>query len=163
MTVEPDALRIVMRRWTTGVTLVTSCHEGAIHGMTVSSFTSVSLAPPLVLVSLERVARTHQMVSDSGRFAVAMLAADQRELSDRFAGRIADDMDRFEGVAFDTTPSGCPIPEGCLSYVDCRVVATHPAGTHTVFIGEVTVANVLREAAPLVYFDRDYRWLEDLS
>lgn len=161
MTVEPDVLRMVMRRWTTGVTLVTTSHQGAIHGMTVSSFTSVSLAPPLVLVSLERAARTHQMVSESRRFAVAMLAADQQELSDRFAGRIADDLDRFEDLAFESAPSGCPIPEGCLSYLDCRVVATHDAGTHTVYIGEVDVANVLREAPPLVYFNRDYRWLKD--
>ncbi|MGA9534087.1 MAG: flavin reductase family protein [Anaerolineales bacterium] len=163
MTVEPDVLRIVMRRWTTGVTLVTSCHEGAIHGMTVSSFTSVSLAPPLVLVSLERAARTHRMVLESRRFAVAMLAADQQELSDRFAGRVADELDRFDGVPFERAPSGCPIPEGCLSYLDCTVVATHDAGTHTVYIGEVDDANVLREAPPLVYFDQDYRWLEDLS
>jgi flavin reductase (DIM6/NTAB) family NADH-FMN oxidoreductase RutF len=162
MTVEPDVLRIVMRRWTTGVTLVTSCHQGTVHGMTVSSFTSVSLAPPMVLVSLERSARTHQMVADSGHFAVAMLAADQQDLSDRFAGRIADELDRFEGVAFERAPSGCPIPEGCLSYLDCTVVATHDAGTHTVFIGEVDVANVLREAPPLVYFDRDYRSLGSL-
>jgi flavin reductase (DIM6/NTAB) family NADH-FMN oxidoreductase RutF len=163
MPVEPDVLRIVMRRWTTGVSVVTSIDGEEQHGMTVSSFTSVSLVPPLVLVSLERTTRTHQLVAGSERFAVAVLAEDQRELSDRFAGRVADDLDRFEGVEFERTPSGCPIPQGCLSYLDCRVVATHDAGTHTVFIGEVEAANLLREAPPLVYFDRDYRGLSDTS
>lgn len=146
-----------MRHWASGVSLVTSRVDDRIHGMTVSSFASLSLTPPLILVSLERTTRTHGMVGESGVFAVAFLAEDQRDLSDRFAGLSPDDADRFQEVPYSSTSNGCPVPEGCLAYLDCEVTDTHDAGTHTVFIGEVTGGEVLREAPPLLYHNRDYR------
>jgi len=161
MTINSEELRQVMRSWTTGVSLVTSRHDGTRHGMTVSAFTSVSLEPPLVLISLERTTRTKRLVDASSRFAVAILAEDQRELSDRFAGRVADDGDRFEDVPTLETPSGCPIPEGSLAYLDCQVTTTYQGGTHTIFLAEVLSAEVLRRAAPLVYFNQDYRSMLD--
>src|SRR3972149_5639940 len=86
MTVSGNHLRRLMRKWATGVTLVTAMDSNGPHGMTVSSFTAISLEPPLILVALERGARTHQMVEQVGRFAVAILRAEQRELAKRFAG-----------------------------------------------------------------------------
>lgn len=150
-----------MRRWASGVSLVTSNAGGRIHGMTVTSFAALSLDPPLVLASLRRTTRTHQMVSESGLFAVALLAQDQEQLSIRFAGLTADEGDRFQGLSYSSTPNGCPVPAGCLAYLDCEVSATHDAGTHTVFIGEVQSGEVLRQAAPLIYHNRDYRLLEE--
>ncbi len=161
MTIDSDRLRALMRQWASGVSLVTSRTDDRIHGMTVSSFTSLSLSPPLVLVSLERTTRTHGMVTDSGAFAVAILAADQQDLSDRFAGMAPDDIDRFRDISYTLTPNGCPIPDGCLAYLDCRVTAIHDVGTHTVFIGEVMSGEPLREAPPLVYFNRGYRSITD--
>lgn len=161
MAIDADKLRTVMRRWASGVSLVTGRHDGEIHGMTVSSFTSLSLEPPLVLVSLERTTKTHRIVAASQHFLVAVLAEDQRSLSDRFAGRVADEQDRFEGVPHWMASSGCPVPEGSLAYLDCKVSGSHDAGTHTVFIGEVQRADILRQAPPLIYFDRDYRNLTD--
>lgn len=157
MTFDPDSLRTVMRRWASGVSVVTGRHDGEIHGMTVSSFTSLSLTPPLVLVALEQTSRTHQIVTASQRFLVAILAEDQKSISDRFAGRVADDLDRFEGIEYWQADSGCPVPAGSLAYLDCQLTASHDAGTHTVFIGQVQQADVLRQAPPLLYFDQHYR------
>ena len=160
MPVDPEALRLVMRTWATGVTIVSTELEAVRHGMTVSSFTSVSLDPPLVLVSLERGTHTHRMLERSGIFAVTVLGEGQQAMSDRFAGRQQDGEDRFAGLDTFTLASGAPFISGGLAYFDCRVVSTYQAGTHTVFIGEVLAVQAGDEtAAPLLYHDRDYRQL----
>ena len=89
-TVDSEQLRQTMRAWTSGVTVVTATHAGARHGMTVSSFTSVALDPPLIIISLQVNSRTHALISQARSFAVTVLSADQQEISDRFAGRVAD-------------------------------------------------------------------------
>ncbi len=157
MTSTSESLRSVMRHWATGVTLVTALEDGKPHGMTVSSLTSVSLSPPLILVCLERGTRTEGMVRRSGRFVVNILAADQQDLSDRFAGRIAGGRDRFAGVSNFPAPSGLPIVEGCLAYLDCTLASVYQAGTHAIVLGEVRSARKLREGSPLVYFNGGYR------
>jgi len=157
--IEPESLRHIMRQWATGVSLVTSVADGFPHGMTVTSFTSVSLQPAIILVSLEKSTRTHRMVERGKVFAVALLAEDQQDLADRFAGRIADNEDRFAGLTYTSAASGAPIPAGCLAYLDCRVAATYSAGTHTLFLGEVLAGEVRRQAPPLLYYDRAYRSL----
>jgi flavin reductase (DIM6/NTAB) family NADH-FMN oxidoreductase RutF len=159
MGVDAQTLRRAMRLWATGVTVVTALSDGQKHGMTVTSFTSLALEPPLVLVSLEQLARTHDMVERSGRFGVTILAHDQQEISDRFGGRIDDSLDRFEDLETETLRSGVPFVKGGLAYFDCQVVAMHPAGTHTLFIGEVIAARINRRAVPLLYFNRDYQRL----
>ncbi len=161
MPVAPDDLRRAMRYWGTGVTLVTSANGQSRHGMTVSSFTSVSLSPPLILVSLSNDARTREMIMQSQRFAVSVLAEDQRELADRFAGRVADSADRFEGVQHKLSDLGNPIPDGCLATFDCRVAEIYEAGNHSILIGQVENLEVGRDAPPLLYYDRDYRKLEE--
>jgi flavin reductase (DIM6/NTAB) family NADH-FMN oxidoreductase RutF len=158
---DPDALRDALRFWTTGVSIVSARHESGVHGMTVNSFTSVSLEPPLVMVSLEKITRTHGYVQAAGAFAVTILSAEQRALSDRFAGRETEHDDRFEGIEFFTLETGSPILNGGLAFFDCRVKSAHSAGTHTLFIGEVLAAGSANQA-PLVYFNRDYRRLADL-
>jgi len=160
MSLDPETLRRAMREWTTGVTVVTTCLDGQQHGMTVNAFTSVSLEPPLVLVSLERTTRTHGLVERAGIFGVTILAEDQREVSERFAGRVSDRADRFAGLEVDTLVSGVPFLRGGLAYLDCRVVQRIPAGTHTLFIGEVIAAQGDGGGAPLVYLNREYRRLE---
>ena len=157
MTVSAQQLREVMRAWATGVTIVTAAHEGQTHGMTVSSFTSLSLKPPLVLVSLERGTRTHDLVVQSERFAVTILAHDQQELSNRFANSQTESEYRFGDVATHELVSGAPVLSDGLAFFDCKVTATHDAGTHTVFIGEVLVAETRAPEEPLLYFNQGYR------
>ena len=160
MTVDPEALRMVMRAWATGVTVVATELDGVRHGMTVSSFTSVSLDPPLVLVSLEHATQTHRLLERSGVFSVTLLSNTQQAVSDRFAGRQLDGEDRFAGLETFSLVSGAPLIRGGLAFFDCRVVSTYPAGTHTVFIGEVLAVQGGDQAAePLLYHDRDYHQL----
>ena len=154
-----EDLRVLMRNWATGVTLVTASDGDGPHGMTVSSFTSVSLEPPWILISLERTARTHRMVEETRVFGVSILSEAQRELAERFAGRVADAEDRFTGVDFELTANGVPFVHGSLAFLDCRVVQAFPAGTHTLFVGEVLDGRQSQNALPLVYFQRDYRRL----
>jgi flavin reductase (DIM6/NTAB) family NADH-FMN oxidoreductase RutF len=159
MTVSGDDLRSWMRQWASGVTLVTA-HDGrGPHGMTVSSFTSLSLDPPLVMISLEQGSRTHQMVRQGGCFAVVMLRADQQDLAERFSGGVADGDARFNGIPFRRSAGGAPIPDQRLAYLDCRVVDSHSAGTHTIFIGQVTGGEAADSGAPLLYYNRGYRRL----
>jgi flavin reductase (DIM6/NTAB) family NADH-FMN oxidoreductase RutF len=156
---DPDGLRDALRFWTTGVTIVAAAHDGNRHGMTVNSFTSLSLNPPLVSVSLEKVTRTHQLVESAGKFAVSILAEDQRSVSDRFAGRETDAGDRFTDLDTWSLVGGSPILRDALAYFDCEVTASHDAGTHTLFIGKVLACGQQgdRNKDPLVYYNRGYR------
>ncbi len=163
MAVSGDAFRDVMSHWATGVTVVTTCHEGEIHGMTVNSFSSLTVEPPLVLFCADHSAHTYGLVEASGVFAVNVLSADQEELSNLFAGRYPErDADRFAGVAYRQGVTGAPILEDSLGYLDCRVVARYPQGTHTIFVGAVAAAELLQpEVPPLLYYHRRYRQFLD--
>jgi len=155
---QPDGLRAALRFWTTGVSIVAASHGDTTHGMTVNSFTSLSLDPPLVSVSLEKVTRTHQLVDETGAYAVTILSEEQRALSDRFAGRDSEHSRRFDGVETFTLETGSPILREGLAFFDCRVVSRHDAGTHTLFIGEVLACGQFSDSGqPLVYFNRGYR------
>lgn len=159
--VDSDALRQAMRQWATGVVIVTSTHNGVTHGMTVSSFTSVSLTPPQVLISLAQETRTHALVKKSHCFGVSILSAGQQDISNRFAGRIPDEQDRLEGLETLTLVTGAPLLSDSMARFDCRVIATFTSGTHTLFIGEVLAAQSREDAKPLLYYNRDYRTLSE--
>lgn len=154
MTLDPEQLRNAMRAWTTGVTIVTATHEGQRYGMTVNSFTSISLDPPLVSVTMKQLTHTHELVQKSGEFAVTILSADQGNLSDRFAGKITDLKDRFEGVETETLVIDAPLFKGGLAYFNCRVVNSTPIGENTLFIAEMIAARGNGEGDPLVYHNR---------
>jgi flavin reductase (DIM6/NTAB) family NADH-FMN oxidoreductase RutF len=164
MSVDPDSLRSALRRWATGVTVVTSEYNGLRHGMTVNSFTSLSLSPPLVMVSLEQKTRTHNLVRQSSSFGVTILSEEQQQIADRFAGRDTENIDRFKGLEIIKLVSGAPFLAGGLSFLDCRVVSIQGVGTHSIFIGEVIA--VLKEPAtggaglPVIYYKRAYRKLQ---
>ncbi|MDX9990562.1 MAG: flavin reductase family protein [Anaerolineales bacterium] len=160
MPLDPDLFRQAMRSWSTGVAIVTSIHENIWHGMTVSSFTSLSLTPPQVLIALAQQARTRPLIAASGIFGVSILASDQSEISDRFAGRVPDNRDRFQGLETFSLETGAPFLRGGLACFDCRVVNTLNSGEHTIFIGEVLAAETFGEHQPLIYFDRQYRQLQ---
>lgn len=160
-TLDSEQLRQSMRAWASGVTVVTASHAGEQHGMTVSSFTSISLEPPLIMVSLQTDSRTHRLVSQSNAFAVTILGADQQEISDIFAGRVPDTEDRLAGVETETLHSGIPLIKGGLAYLDCRVTQAIPVGSNTLFLAEVIAARGNGEGNPLVYHDRQYHKLDN--
>lgn len=159
MTIDPQKLRHLMRSWATGVAIVTAGSHESSHGMTVSSFTSVSLTPPIILVSIEATTRTHQIIQRETRFAVSILQASQEELSNRFAGQVPDTDNRFAEGLFSETSNGIPYPHDCLAVMECKVIQAISAGTHTVFLAEVEDGSVLNSSAPLLYFNQAYRKL----
>lgn len=156
MTLDPEQLRHAMRAWTTGVTVVTAAHAGQRYGMTVNSFTSISLEPPLISVALRKLTHTHELVEKSGEFAVTILSVGQSQLSDRFAGRHPEVKDRFEGVETETLAITAPLLTGGLAYFNCRVVNAVPVGENTLFVAEVIAARGEGEGDPLAYHNRNY-------
>jgi len=160
MAADAELFKQVMRRWASAVTIVTTSVNDAVYGLTVSGFAGISLDPPLVMVSVGHDQNSHVWLQDGGCYAVNFLTEDQIDLSDRFAGRRPDVPDRFAGVPYHTQASGAPILDGCLAWFDCRVVAAHVVGDHTIFIGEVLAGEVVKEARPLLYYDGAYRRLE---
>jgi len=154
MTLDSEQLRQAMRAWTTGVTVLTAAHTGQRSGMTVNSFTSISLEPPLISVTLKRLTHTHDLVEKSGEFSITILASDQSELSDRFAGKLSNIKDRFEGLTTEKLIIEAPLIKGGLSYFNCRVVNSMPFGENTMFIAEVVAAAKQTEGEPLAYHNR---------
>jgi flavin reductase (DIM6/NTAB) family NADH-FMN oxidoreductase RutF len=157
--VSAAELRRACGRFATGVTVVTVRDGEGAHGMTANSFASVSLDPPLVLVSIERRRHTHKLLEQRLRFAVSVLARTHRGVSDRFASRHGEVQGRFHDVPHRLTDDGLPIIEGALASFVCRVVAVHPAGDHSLFVGRVEQLAYDLGAAALVFFDGGYREL----
>jgi len=156
MTLDPEQLRHAMRAWTTGVAVVTASHDGQQYGMTVNSFTSISLDPPLVSVALKRLTHTHSLVEKTREFAVSILSSNQKKLSDIFAGRHPEIMDRFEGVSTEWLSIRAPLIRNGIAYFNCRVMNSIPVGENTLFVAEVIAARGEGEGDPLVYHNRTY-------
>lgn len=157
MTVDAVSFRRVLGQFASGVTVVSTFDdEGRPLGLTVSSFCSVSLHPPLVLACLGRRSAVNEAIRTSGRFGVSILGEEQEEVSRRFAtsGRIRfDDASRLEG------DHGVPLVPGALGHLECRVRSFHDEGDHTVWVGEV-VALSARPGRPLLHHRGAYRRLE---
>lgn len=161
MVVDPQKLRLAMRHWTTGVTIVSVSYDGIRHGMTVSSFTSVSLLPPVVTISLEKDTRTHDLLLKAGAFGITILSSRQQDISERFAGRQTEYQDRFAGLHTHTLITGAPFIDGGLAYLDCLLISEHEFKTNTLFIGEVVSVKIENSNQPLVYYNQQYRRLQD--
>jgi len=160
-----EMLRQTMRHWVTGVSIVTSHSEGVSHGMTVNSFVSLSLEPPMVAVTMNVETRTFHLVGLSGVFAVTILSDLQVALAERFAGRGPEPTNRMAGLDAFTMVTGAPLIRGGIGFVDCRVVHQHPLGHAALLIGEVLSALPAApvpdgvERPPLVYFNRTFQRL----
>jgi flavin reductase (DIM6/NTAB) family NADH-FMN oxidoreductase RutF len=150
---SPARFRRALGRFATGVTVVTTPTGGAPHGMTANGFMSVSLDPPLVLVSLTKQSRLFGFLAETRRFGVSILSEDQETLSRHFGGRPQ------EGLELDFAwAGGLPFVPGALGQIGCRVVDEHPAGDHILVIGEVEHLDY-RDGAPLLFFTGTYGFL----
>jgi len=163
MTLDPEKLRAAMRAWSAGVTVVTAVHEGHKHGMTVNSFTSISLEPAMITISLRDSTRTHELVSKSRAFGLTILSAGQSKISDLFAGKITEIEDRFADLQTETLVTGSPLIVGGLAWLDCRVIETFKVGENTLFIAEVLAARDINNRQPLIYHNRKYWGLSQLE
>jgi flavin reductase (DIM6/NTAB) family NADH-FMN oxidoreductase RutF len=149
-------LRQVMGRFATGVTVVTTTHRDTIHGMTANAFLSVSLRPPLVLVSLGRC-RMSEMLPRTGRYGVSVLASDQEQFAAHFAGQ------RESAVPPEFVwENDLPLLDGALAHVGCRVVDVHAAGDHVLWIGEVEHLSH-RDGEPLLFYTGRFGTLHEVS
>ena len=153
---DPALFRQLLGRFATGVTIVTTRDaKGRPVGMTASSIASVSLHPPLVLVSVDHANDMYPALRAAERFVLNVLAADQEVLSRRFA---AEHPDRFEGISYRQTHHGVPVLEGVVASIECDKQAETPGGDHTVFFGLVTGGTV-SERQPLLYYRGGYTGL----
>lgn len=146
---EPGHLRRVLGEFATGVAIVTARGPAGPVGMTVNSFTSVSLEPPLVLVCLASAAHTTAAVTSAGSFAISILRQDQRLICDTFAARRPN---KFSGVGARVAATGAPIIRNALAYVDCRVHQVLCAGDHLIVVGAVADAATTSDGEPLTFF-----------
>ncbi|MCW5250358.1 flavin reductase family protein [Streptomyces sp. SHP 1-2] len=147
-----------MARFAAGVVVVTTLGDGGLpRGFTASSFCSVSLHPPLVLVCLANSAESFEAFDSCGHFAVSVLGPEHRRLAQRFATRGTD---KFAPEGLSRTPGGLPSVAGALAELDCEVHARYPAGDHMILIGRVSGARLgVDTATPMVYYERDFRIL----
>ena len=156
-----EPLRQVMRKWPSGVAIATSSYHSKIHGMTVNSFNSISLDPPLVSVTLANNTRTANLVREAGVFGISILHDNQEAISDRFAGKVLEKDNRFDDLNVFTLLTGVPFLESGIGFVDCKVVHQYEMTSSTLFIGEVLAAKYLDGFQPLIYFNRGYHKLND--
>lgn len=149
--------RRAMGAFATGITIMTTPDDdtdgAGVHGMTANSFTSVSLAPPLVLVSVDKRTRMHGLVEQSKVFGVTVLGAEQEGISRHFAGR--PDEQVASGLQYEWV-EGVPVLSGGLMSIACKVWAQYEGGDHTLFVGEV-VHLLAHEGEPLLYVRGQYR------
>lgn len=155
---DGDDLREVMRRFPSGVAVVTVDAQGTRLGQTVSALVSLSLEPPLVGVSIARQAQLHELLREAGGFAVSMLAGGQEWLSQHFA-RSVPPIAMWHGIAHHEGSAGAPLLAGAIGWLECRLWAEYLAGDHTFFVGEVLAAELGEDAPPLVHVGAGYRAL----
>ncbi|NDJ85870.1 MAG: flavin reductase family protein [Chloroflexi bacterium] len=168
---DGNQLRLTLRRWPSGVTVVTAQRENMPSpvGVTVSSFTSVSLEPPLILVCLFKETDVAQAILSARAFGVMLLGDDQADLSVRFAGfdpDFPDGADRFENLQTYHLVTGAPLFEHAIAALDCRVWAIHDGSTHYIIVGQVVAArtpSVDDDRQTLVYYNRGYHELTSLD
>jgi len=147
--IDDAQFKLAMSHFASGVTVLTTEHEGVRYGMTVASFASVSLHPPLVLVCVAHSAKAHDAIRDAGKFGVSILGHEQADLCGRFAARIDD---RFAGLEILRGEAlGVPLIANAITTLECSLHSSLPGGDHTIFLGEVVEAQT-RDGAPLVYF-----------
>ncbi|MGI8650203.1 MAG: flavin reductase family protein [Rubrobacter sp.] len=152
--IDPLDFRRTLGLFASGITVITTKHEDQIHGMTANAFVSVSLDPPLVLVSIDNRANMLEILPKSGCYGVSVLSDEQEQMSQHFAGRPKVD----EPPEF-IEREGIPLLDGALAHLVCKVVEAYPAGDHTLYIGRVEYLDY-HDGHPLLFYTGGYRNLD---
>ena len=153
MAIDSMLQRQVMGRFATGVTLLTTRFDEGVLGMTANAVMSLSLEPPLVVVSVDKKNSMHECLIQGKCFALNVLRADQEEISRRFA--ISGPKD-FSGLRLTAAETGAPILVDAIAFVDCKLVEILSGGDHDMFVGE-PVAGEVRDGEPLIFYGGEYR------
>lgn len=153
--------RKTLGSFATGVTVITTRGEAQDYGMTATAFSSVSLDPPLILVCVKEGAEGAEIIPRNGVFAVNILSSSQDAISNYFASRDRPrGRDAFAEIPHREEATGAPVIEGVTAFLDCRLVLTHKAGDHLIFIGEVAALGASPEIEPLIFYGSGYRMLK---
>jgi flavin reductase (DIM6/NTAB) family NADH-FMN oxidoreductase RutF len=158
VSIEHTEFRQALGQFASGVTVITTQHHGQLHGTTASSFCSLSLKPPLVLVCLDLSSAIHDLIIESQMFGVNILAEHAETISRHFARRVPD---KFSTIAYSLGQAGIPLLEDTLTQLECHLVARYPGGDHSIFIGEVVSINTQPQYQPLLYFRSRYNQLNN--
>jgi flavin reductase (DIM6/NTAB) family NADH-FMN oxidoreductase RutF len=158
--VSNDEFRHACSRFATGIAVAACLDENGVpHGITISSFTSVSLEPPLILICLGHAVTNIEEFRRARYFGVSFLGEDQRHVSERFA-RKGHEHERFDGVAWYPGESGAPLIANGLAAIECAAYQRFTSGDHDIFVGEVIRAEVC-DGLPLIHFASRYRRLHE--
>jgi flavin reductase (DIM6/NTAB) family NADH-FMN oxidoreductase RutF len=158
MAIEPQELRRVMGHFATGVTVITTVDpDGNPNGLTANAFLSLSLNPPLVLISVDKAATCYACFGLANGFTVNFLSEDQEEISRRFATKGAD---KFADLNWRSGTNGAAIIEGVLGYVECKIRECYDGGDHTIVVGEIVTIEATGDR-PLLFFKGKYQRLPD--
>jgi flavin reductase (DIM6/NTAB) family NADH-FMN oxidoreductase RutF len=154
MAVSSQEFKNALKLWASGVTVITAGESDDIKGMTATSFSSVSLDPPQILVCINKNADTGEVLLNHQQFVVNVLKAGQEQISNEFAGSTTQ-QERFANVSWHKGQNGCPVLDDALVSIECKLVEQVSAGSHWVVIGEVQKADC-RSGDPLLYFNSGY-------
>lgn len=156
--IDPGRFREVMAHVPTSVCVIAAAHADGPAGLSVGSFVSVSLDPPLVGVFVASTSTSWPRVAEAGSFCISVLADDHEHVSRRFA---VSGGDKFAGLDWGRSPAGAPRLPGAVAWVDCELEATHPAGDHILVLGRVLGLGAGLEADPLVFHRGGYSRLSN--
>jgi flavin reductase len=154
---DVEYFKSALSSFATGVTIAATAVGNELHGATANAVMSVSLDPPLIVLSIQQGTRMHGVLQRSDNYALSILAADQKEAARYFA----DSSQSHGSIAFDIFgahpgPTGAPLLNGALAHVDCRIVDAYPAGDHTLYIGRVVYAASRTDGEPLLYYRKHF-------
>ena len=155
--IHDDALRLrrVYGHFATGVAVVAASAGGITNGLTANAVASISIEPPLVMVSVAHSSNTHGLIEQAGQFVINILAEDQEEIARRFADNRPGKFDRLDWIP--AAGSGAPILAGVLAHMECKVYDSLSHGDHTIFIGEVlNSSHADPDRRPLIFFRSEY-------
>lgn len=159
MVIDSQSFRAALAQWASGVTVVTTTQGEQNIGITASSFCSVSLEPPRILICVAKRLYTHKVIEQTGIFAVNILSSSQEDLGMRFAGKVPEGEDRFAGIEISRAVTGAPLLPDVLGWLDCRLQDAFDGGDHTIFVGGVVAAHAVDEGEPILYYNRQWRQL----
>lgn len=155
-----EAFKRAMGLTASAVTIITAGEGEAARGLTATAVSSVSIAPPTLLICVNRDGEAHRAISGAGAFCVNVLAEANHPVADRFAGRHGlAGAEKFTGADWSRLATGAPALDSALVSIDCTLAESVEAHTHTVFFGRVQAVRLGPSAAPLIHFDRAYRSL----
>ena len=152
MAASNDLFKELMRRFAAGVTLVTFNENKKFGGLTVSSFCSLSMDPPLVLICIDRKIASHESLEKTDVFGVNICNSEQGKLAWDFASSKIDKNELIKSLPHTLTKLGTPLLEGCLATMECKITQKHDGGDHTIFVGQVEEGKFDENAEPLVYY-----------